>query len=87
MILANFGIQDGEREYIDWSYYANFSFKDYQEGKITDLEMLNEAFCINAEEQEPMSNGKYWDDTRLIWVKDVKAITPEELTILQNFIG
>ena len=39
MILVNFGIQDGESEYKEWSYYETFSKADYDKGKIKGLAM------------------------------------------------
>jgi hypothetical protein len=31
MILVKVGVQDGENEYYDWTYYENFNQTDYLE--------------------------------------------------------
>ena len=52
MILVEFAIQDGEREYFDFGYYTTFTQTDYLEGKITDREMLNEFFGLDLKDDK-----------------------------------
>jgi len=66
MILINFGIQDGERDYREWSYYETFSKEDYDKGKVNDFIILNEVYGVEKDDYD--DNKAYWDNNRLIWV-------------------
>lgn len=84
MILVNFGIQDGDRDYREWSYYQNFSKEDYDKGKINDFIVLNEVYGV--EEDDFDDNNAYWDSNRLVWVESVQDIDQETLDILRRYV-
>lgn len=84
MILINFGIQDGERDYREWSYYETFSKEDYDNGKVNDFIILNEVYGV--EEDDYDDNKAYWDNNRLIWVDRVQDIDEATLDILRRYV-
>ena len=84
MILVNFGIQDGENEYTEWSYYETFCMKDYSNGKIDDLNFLNEVYGIDKDDFD--GNKAYWDSDRLVCVESVQDIDQETLDILRRYV-
>ena len=84
MILINFGIQDGERDYREWSYYETFSKEDYDKGKVNDFIILNEVYGV--EEDDYDDNKAYWDNNRLIWVERVQDIDEATLDILRRYV-
>jgi hypothetical protein len=84
MILINFGIQDGERDYREWSYYETFSKADYDKGKVNDFIVLNEVYGVEEDDLE--DNNAYWDNNRLIWVESVQDIDQATLDILKRYV-
>ena len=52
MIIVKIGIQEGEREYSDLTYYENFNQTDYLEGEITDREILSEFIGHNLTDDD-----------------------------------
>ena len=84
MILINFGIQDGERDYREWSYYETFSEADYDKGKVNDFIVLNEVYGVEEDDLE--DNNAYWDNNRLIWVESVQDIDQATLDILRRYV-
>ena len=88
MIIVNIGIQDGERYYSDWDYYNNFTKTDYQEGKITDREILSEFCGIDFEDDDyfDKDNEKYWCAETCVWVNSVMNISEQELDTLKHFL-
>ena len=89
MILVEFGIQDGEREYFDFGYYNNFTQTDYLEGKITDREMLNEFFSLNLRDDDYFNEDReqYWIDcyTRAVWVTNVSVTNEQDIETLKQY--
>jgi len=88
MILINFGIQDGEREYQNWDYDRNHTHKDYNDDKITDRELLSDFFGMSLTDEDYFDedNEKYWLDTSAVWVESVVNISEEELNTLKHFL-
>jgi hypothetical protein len=84
MILINFGIQDGERDYREWSYYETFSKEDYDKGKVNDFIILNEVYGVEKDDYD--DNKAYWDNNRLIWVERVQDIDEATLDILRRYV-
>ena len=89
MILINFGIQDGERKYQDWDYDRNHTYKDYNDDKITDRELLSDFFGMSLTDEDYFDedNEKYWLDTGAVWVESVVNISEEELNTLKYFLN
>ena len=83
MILINFGIQDGENEYQQWDCDTNFSITDYENGKVKDLDLLQNMYGIDEDNFE---DGCYWDNDRLVCVESVQGITQEELDIIRKYV-
>ena len=88
MILVNFGIQDGENQYTEWSYYETFCMKDYSNGKINDFNFLNEVYGIDKDDLDDnnLDRYAYWDSSRLVWVESVQDIDQETLDILRRYV-
>ena len=87
MILVKIGVQDGEREYSDWTYYENFNQTDYLEGEITDREILSEflGFSLTAGDYFDKDREKYWNDTSAVWVDSVATIPENDLDLLKHY--
>jgi len=93
MIIFTVNTQDGENIYTEWSYYQNYTLKQYEDGKITDADLLSE-FCGTEftdddlfDKDDPKHDYKYWNnDTSLVWIDSVKEITPEHLEIIQRYL-
>ena len=93
MIIFTVNTQDGENIYTEWSYYQNYTSKQYEDGEITDADLLSE-FCGTEftdddlfDKDDPKHDYKYWNnDTSLVWIDSVKEITPEHLEIIQRYL-
>ena len=87
MILVKIGVQDGEREYSDWTYYENFNQTDYLEGEITDREILSEflGFSLTDDDYLDKDREKYWNDTSVVWVDSVATIPENDLDLLKHY--
>ena len=93
MIIFTVNTQDGENIYTEWSYYQNYTLKQYEDGEITDIDLLSE-FCGTEftdddlfDKDDPKYDYKYWNnDTSLVWIDSVKEITPEHLEIIQMYL-
>jgi|21_taG_2_1085346.scaffolds.fasta_scaffold03354_5 hypothetical protein len=93
MIIFTVNTQDGENIYTEWSYYQNYTLKQYEDGEITDADLLSE-FCGTEftdddlfDKDDPKHDYKYWNnDTSLVWIDSVKEITPEHLEIIQRYL-
>jgi len=93
MIIFTVNTQDGENIYTEWSYYQNYTSKQYEDGEITDTDLLSE-FCGTEftdddlfDKDDPKHDYKYWNnDTSLVWIDSVKEITPEHLEIIQRYL-
>ena len=84
MILINFGIQDGSCEYREWDSNANFSKADYDNGKVTDFELLEYMYCIDKDDFD--GNNSYWAGDKLVWVENVQDIDQATLDILRRYV-
>lgn len=87
MILINFGIQDGEREYTEWTCEVEYSKEDYEKGKVTDINLLNSMYGIEKDDVDEFDKDKYWanDMSRLFWVDGVEDITQDKLDIMNQY--
>ena len=83
MILINFGIQDGENEYQQWDCDTNFSITDYENGKVKDLDLLQNMYGID---EDSFEDGYFWDNDRLVCIESVQGITQEELDIIRKYV-
>ena len=93
MILVKIGVQDGEREYSDWTHYENFNQTDYLKGKITDREILSEFLGFSLTDDDYFDKTtttyadreKYWNDTSAVWVSNVLHISEHDLDLLKHY--
>lgn len=87
MILVKVGVQDGEREYYDWTYYEKFNQTDYLEGKITDREILSEFWGHDFGDDDYFDKGteSYWLYTSAVWVDSVATIPENDLDLLKHY--
>lgn len=92
MIIFTVNTQDGENIYTEWSYYQNYTLKQYEDGKITDADLLSE-FCGTEFKDDDLfdkddykNDYKYWNGTSLVWIDSVKEITPEHLEIIKRYL-
>lgn len=88
MIIVIYEIRDGENEYESINYFRDKNISDYREGKITDLDLLNEQYCgIEASDRDSEDSDWYWlGGVRTVQVYSVQEITEEELDIVSRFI-
>jgi hypothetical protein len=92
MIIFTVNTQDGEHIYTEWSYYQNYTLKQYEDGEITDADLLSEFLGIEFtdddlfDKDDYKNDYKYWNDTSLVWIDSVKEITPEHLEIIQRYL-
>lgn len=84
MILIFYRIQDGENEYGDWYYDANFSEADYDNGKVKDLDLLQSMYSVDEDDFD--GNNAYWDSDRLVWIESVRDIDQETLDIMRRYV-
>jgi Ca2+-dependent lipid-binding protein len=87
MILIKFGIQDGEREYQNWDYDRNHTYKDYNDDKITDRELLSDFFGMSLTDDDYLDETyeKYWLDTSAVWIESIMEITDQDLETLRQY--
>ena len=83
MIVINFKIQDGEYEYTDWDYDTNFSEADYDKGKVTDFDLLQNMYGVEEDDLE--DTNSYWIRDRLVSVYSVQDIDQDTLNILRRY--
>ena len=87
MIIVIYEIRDGEHEYESIDYFRDKNISDYRQGKITDLDLLNEKYGIEASDRDSEDSSWYWmGGLRTVQVYSVQEITEEELDIVSRFI-
>ena len=87
MIIVVFEIRDGEHEYECIDYFRDKNIYDYRDGKITDLDLLNEKYGIEASDRDSEDTDWYWmGGLRTVQVYSVQEITEEQLDIVSRFI-
>ena len=84
MILIFYRIQDGENEYGDWDYNANFSKADYDNGKVKDFDLLHDMYSVDQDDFD--GDNSYWSNVRLVSVESVQDIDQETLDILRRYV-
>ncbi len=86
LIYVNFEIQDGDCEYRETDYF-HMSYKDYENGIITDKDILIDFFGLEDEQIEENFEDEHTYDWNgvLYMVKRVQSITREELDIVERF--
>jgi len=84
VILINFGIQDGDSEYGEWDYDANFSKADYDNGKVKDFDLLQNMYSVDEDDFD--GDNSYWAGDKLVWIDGVQDIDQETLDILRRYV-
>jgi hypothetical protein len=46
MIIYTIQVQDGEHTYTEWGYYETFTLEQYENGELSDREILSEFYGI-----------------------------------------
>lgn len=85
MILFCLKTRNGEDEYETYGYYENFTKKDFDNQKLTNLTILSEHYAETFSEEDAEGNDGYWYGDKIVWVSDVRDITHEELKTLHKF--
>jgi len=88
MIIYTIQIQDGERQYTEWGYYETFTIEQYENGELSDREILSEFYGIEFGDNDYFDKDreKYWNDTSCVWVNSVMNISEKELNTLKHFL-
>ena len=86
MIIYTIEIQDGERQYTDWNFERGYNYSDYEEGKITDRDLLSDFYGTEFTDDDREGNEQYWDDTRLVSIYSVNSITEADLELIRNYL-
>ena len=86
LIYVNFAILDGGNEYRETDYF-HMDYKDYENGIITDKDILIDFFGLDDEQIEENFEDEHTYDWNgaLYMVKRVQFITREELDIVERF--
>lgn len=86
LIFVNFAILDGGNEYLE-THHFHMSYKDYENGIITDKDILIDFFGLDDEQIKENFEDEHtynWCGA-LYMVKRVQFITREELDIVKRF--
>jgi hypothetical protein len=92
MIIYTIEIQDGERQYTDWNFERGYNYSDYEEGKITDRDLLSDFYGTEFTDDDREGivlrgiNEQYWDDTRLVSIYSVNSITEADLELIRKYL-
>ena len=90
MILVTYKVQDGEKEYYEYSFFSMGTKSDCDEGVIKGKALIKEVY---SDDEEEVFEDNYDDDSNtfedysnaFITVHSVEDITPEELDVLYKF--
>ena len=90
MILVTYKVQDGEKEYYEYSFFSMGTKSDCDEGVIKGKALIKEVY---SDDEEEVFENNYDDDRNtfedysnaFITVHSVEDITPEELDVLYKF--
>ena len=88
MILINFGIQDGEQRYTEYDWSRDYTQKDYDDGKVSDLTLIKNMYSVGDDDFDEDDPNSYWINgfTSLVWVESVKDITQKELDTMRKYV-
>ena len=94
MIIYTIERQDGERQYTDWNFERGYNYSDYEEGKITDRDLLSDFYGTEFTDDDYSElynnkregNEQYWDDTRLVSIYSVNSITEADLELIRKYL-
>ena len=90
MIIYTIEIQDGEREYTEWDY-VDVNIQDYNDGVITDLDLISEFFGTELEETDRVAyrrahTEEYWIGDVTAYIGKVSSITKEHLELVKEYV-
>lgn len=52
MIIYTIQVQDGEHTYTEWGYYETFTLEQYENGELSNQEILSEFYDIQFEDTD-----------------------------------
>tara|TARA_R110002020_G_scaffold82308_1_gene203683 strand:- start:3212 stop:3484 length:273 start_codon:yes stop_codon:yes gene_type:complete len=90
MIIYTIEIQDGERQYTDWNFERGYNYSDYEEGKITDRDLLYEFFGTELEDSDcvdlEQKTKSYWIGDVIAYIGKVSSITEADLELIREYV-
>ena len=72
MIIYTIEIQDGERQYTEWDY-VDHHYEDYENGNLTDQQLLEDFFGVELSNQDLEHSDRYWINGERIAYNTIKA--------------
>ena len=90
MIIYTIEVQDGERTYYEWNFDRERNYSDYEEGKITDRDLLYDVYGTELEDSDcvdlEQKTKSYWIGDVIASIEKVSSITAEHLEIVQRYV-
>ena len=89
-IIYTIEIQDGEREYTEWSYMDR-DYEDYENGNLTDKDLLYDFYGTELEDTDRVAyrrghTEEYWIGDVTAYIGKVSSITAEHLERVQRYV-
>ena len=90
MLIYTIEVQDGERTYYEWNFDRERNYSDYEEGKITDRDLLYDVYGTELEDSDcvdlEQKTKSYWIGDVIASIEKVSSITAEHLEIVQRYV-
>ena len=86
MIIYTIEIQDGERQYTEWNYVDDH-YEDYEEGHLTDQQLLEDFFGVKLSNQDLEHSDRYWiNGERIAYIGKVNSIEGDHLELIRRYV-
>ena len=89
MIIYTIEIQDGDRQYTDWDY-VDHHYEDYEEGQLTDQQLLEDFFGVELSNQAldyGEKSDRYWiNGERIAYIGKVNSIEGDHLELIRRYV-
>ena len=86
MIIYTIEIQDGERQYTEWDY-VDHHYEDYENGNLTDQQLLEDFFGVELSNQDLEHSDRYWiNGERIAYIGKVNSIEGDHLELIRRYI-
>tara|TARA_R100000963_G_scaffold33247_1_gene25464 strand:- start:38 stop:298 length:261 start_codon:yes stop_codon:yes gene_type:complete len=86
MIIYTIEIQDGERQYTEWDY-VDHHYEDYENGNLTDQQLLEDFFGVELSNQDLEHSDRYWiNGERIAYIGKVNSIEGDHLELIRRYV-
>ena len=89
-IIYTIEIQDGERGYTEWSYMGNKDYEEYENGDLTDKDLLYDFYGTELEDSDcvdlEQKTKSYWIGDVIASIEKVSSITEEHLALVRRYV-